>query len=183
MALVKTAMTADELLKLTDDQHKYELVRGELKTMTPTGGQHGQTSVQIGAILHSFVKQHKLGSVFAAETGYVLQHSPDTVRAPDASFVSRERIPPGGVPETYLPVAPDLAVEVVSPGDSAHDLHEKVSEYLTAGTRLVWVVFPRNKTVVVHRSLKDVRVFTADETLDGADVLPGFACRVSEFFE
>src|SRR5215470_7172623 len=96
-------MTAEELFQLPDDGCRYELVEGGLIRMPPAGGEHGDVTMNVGFLLKEYVKAHKLGVVSAAETGFVLQRSPDTVRAPDAAFVTKERIPPGGVPKGYWP--------------------------------------------------------------------------------
>jgi len=107
--------TADELLRLPDDGYRYELVRGELRKMSPAGSRHGVVAAAIIGSLAPFVREHSLGKVFTSETGFLIQRDPDTVRAPDCAFVQTERFidTPG-----YFPGAPDLAVEVISPGDS-----------------------------------------------------------------
>ena len=138
--------------------------------------------MKLGSLLEQHASAHNLGSVYAAETGYRLEHDPDTVRAPDVSFVSRDRLPPEGESDRYWPFAPDLAVEVVSPSDTVSEVQEKVMDYIAAGTRLVWVAHPKTRTVTEYHSLAEVRVLTADDLLDGADVMPGFSCRVSELF-
>jgi Uma2 family endonuclease len=183
MTLVKTGVTADELLRLTDDRQKYELARGELITMTPTGGEHGEIAGAVFFALKSYVKSKKLGQVYTAETGFLLTTDPDTVRAPDAAYVSTARHKGVQGVAGFVPLAPDLAVEVVSPNDSAQMIQEKVNDFLAAGTRQVWVVYPRTRTVMVHYSLSDAHVFMRDEAIDGGDMLPGFSCKVSEFFE
>src|SRR5262249_41275558 len=113
-------MTADELLRLPDDEHRYELVRGELRRMAPAGGGPGLDAMLIGARRFSYVESHRLGYVFAAETGFYLERDPDTVRAPDVSFVRQDRIS-RPLTSGYLPLSPDLAVEVVSPSESAEE--------------------------------------------------------------
>lgn len=175
-------MTAEELFQLPDDDYKYELVEGELIRMPPTGAEHGDIAVNAGALLRNYVKAHDLGRVSAAETGFILKRNPDTVRAPDAAFIAKARIPPEGIPRTYWPFAPDLAVEVVSPHDRFDEVQEKVAEYFTAGTRLVWVVLPKTRTVLVYRSFHDVRSLGVDDELSGEDVIPGFTCQVAELF-
>lgn len=175
-------MTADDLFQLADDGYKYELVKGELIRMPPAGAEHGSIATNVGSLLKSHVKAHNLGVVCAADTGFLLSRDPDLVRAPDASFVARERIPPEGIPVGYWPFAPDLAVEVISPNDRFDDVLQKVAEYFAAGTRLVWVVHPKTRTVLVYRSLRDIRSLGTDDELSGEDVLPGFSCRVAELF-
>ena len=118
MRTKKTTLTAEELLRLSTTGHRYELVKGELFEMPPAGGRHGSVAMRIGALLNAYVRVHSLGEVFAAETGFILRWDPDTVRASDAAFVAKERLPTGELPPGYLEMVPDLAVEVVSPGDS-----------------------------------------------------------------
>src|SRR5438552_14613484 len=105
--------------------------------MAPASGGHGAIAMNLGISLGLFVRQHKLGVTFAAETGFILSRNPDTVRAADGSFVSITRIPPGGVPMKFFPGAPDLAIEVISPSDTVFDVEEKVNDWLNAGTKLV----------------------------------------------
>jgi Uma2 family endonuclease len=119
----------------------------------------------------------------AAETGFVLARDPDTVRAADVAFVSRDRVPPEGVPVGFWPMAPDLAVEVVSPNDRPEDIQEKVEEYLAAGTKLVGVVYPKTQSVTVYRSLREIVVLREDDLITGDEVLPGFACPVRKLLE
>ena len=182
MAETKTLMTADELFSLPDDGYRYELVRGELIRMTPAGGRHGRIAIKVAMLVGAFVEDNALGETFATDTGFKLTTNPDTVRAPDFSFVSAARIPATGIPENFIPLAPDLAVEVTSPGDTYNDILEKAKDYLEAGSRLIWVVNPKSRTVTVFRSLQDVRVLTENDTVSGEDVLPGFSCAVREFF-
>ncbi|MFB0545510.1 MAG: Uma2 family endonuclease [Anaerolineae bacterium] len=177
----KTLMTAEELLRLPDDGFRYELVKGELVGMVPTGWEHGVIANRLGLLLGQHVYTHHLGAV-AVEAGYCLGCRPDTVRAPDVSFVAQEHIPDTGGPKGFWKGAPDLAVEVISPSDTMDEVLTKVTDYLNAGTRLVWVVHPATKTVTEYRSLAQVRVLTADETLEGRDVVPGFKCRVGDLF-
>ncbi|MEP7200521.1 MAG: Uma2 family endonuclease [Chloroflexota bacterium] len=176
-------MTADDLWRMPDDGYRTELVRGEIVKMAPAGGGHGTVAGRLHMLLAPHVHANKLGVTGIAEAGYTLARSPDSVRAPDVSFVAREHIPPSGVPEGYWQIPPDLAVEVISPSERPDDVQDKVIEYLSAGTRLVWLIYPRTKTVTVYRSLRNIRVLTSNDTLSGEDVVPGFACQVSELFE
>lgn len=176
----RRVVTADELLTLPDDDLVHELVRGEHRVNPPPGPRHGQTVTAIAALLAAHVRAHALGVVFGGNTGFVLARDPDTVRGPDVSFVRRERIPPGGVGDRYIDGAPDLAVEVVSPGDAVAEVEQKVGEYLAAGARLVWVVDPRLARVAVHAPGAVARMLGTDDQVDGGDVLPGFACTVRE---
>jgi len=175
-------MTAEDLFLISSDDCKYELVAGTLVRMPPTGRLHGAVSVRVGRLLDEYVEAHGLGLVCGAETGFILRQRPDTVRAPDASFVRRERIPATGDPERYWPLAPDLVVEVLSPGDRASDVQAKLQEYFAAGTQLVWVIDPRERTVVVYQCMTDARTLTASDELTGGTVLPGFTCPVGRLF-
>jgi Uma2 family endonuclease len=175
-------VTADELLMMPDDGFHYELVKGELKRMPPTGREHGSVTMELAAPLHRYVKLNQLGQVYAAETGFKLESDPDTVRAPDIAFVSAERIEAAGRVQGYGEGAPDLAVEVLSPGNTKREMAEKVEEYFAAGARLVWVVNPKSKTVAVYRSLTDIITLTEKDTLDGSEVVPGFQIPVAEIF-
>jgi Uma2 family endonuclease len=176
-------VTAEQLASTIPGEKPLELVRGEVVEMSPAGFDHGAIALAVGSVLREFVRSHGLGTVTAAETGFILARDPDTVRAPDAAFVARERVGRQGRPEGFFEGAPDLAVEVVSPHDRDLEVEEKILDYLQAGTRMVWVVRPRNQTVTVYRSFSDIRVFLVDETLDGGDVLPGLEVPVSELFE
>lgn len=175
-------VTADELLMMPDDGSHYELVKGELKRMPPTGRAHGEVTMELAVPLHQYVKLNKLGQVYAAETGFKLESNPDTVRAPDIAFVRAERIQSAGRVEGYGEGAPDLAVEVLSPGNTKREMAEKVEDYFAAGARLVWIVSPKLKTVTVYRSLTDITTLTEKDTLDGGEVVPGFQIAVTEIF-
>jgi Uma2 family endonuclease len=181
-ALTSTPVTAQDLLRLPDDECRYELVEGELRMMTPANPRHGRIAMRIGSLIEQHARQHNLGVVYAAETGFKLRENPDTVRAADAAFLASRRIPAEGEPEGYWAIAPDLVVEVVSASDSASAVQAKVADWLAAGCRLVWVVYPDTQTVTEYRSLAEVRVLPADQELQGGDVLPGFTCAVAEIF-
>ena len=175
-------MTADELFEMPDDGFRYELIEGELRRMSPAGHKHGEVAMNIAGPLHSHVKHNKLGKVYAAETGFQLKSKPDTVRAPDVAFVRQERAQRAAKAKGYWIGAPDLAVEVTSPGDPVREVEEKVAEWLEAGTRMVWVVSPKLKTVTVYRSLTDIITLTEKDTLEGGDVVPGFQIAIAEIF-
>jgi Uma2 family endonuclease len=182
MSTTHTLTTADELFAMPDDGFRYELVKGELRRMPPAGSEHGAVIMNIGTPIDQFVKAHGLGVVFGAETGFKITSDPDTVRAPDLAFVRRERIQPAGIPREYWPGAPDLAVEVVSPGDTYTEVEEKVHDWLNAGTRMVLVLNPRTRTVAIYTSHPNVVRLTESDVLDGGELLPGFTCRVAELF-
>ena len=176
-------MTADELLAMPDDGFVYELIKGDLvKVSPPPGHEHGLVAMNIGGPLFEFVKKRRLGNVYAAETGYLLEEDPQTVRAADVSFVRRERIEKAGRVKAYWVGAPDLAVEVISPSDTVGRIEGKVEQWLECGACLVWVVSPKMRAVTAYRSLTEIVVLTEKDTLDGGDVLPGFQISVAEIF-
>lgn len=161
---------------------RVELGRSGLVEMSPTGPAHGQVSLEVGWRIRTYLQEHDVGVAYGAETGFRLSEQPLVVRAPDVAFVAHERIPADADPDRFLPLAPDLVVEVVSPGDSAEEVLAKVEEYLEAGSRLVWVVYPRLREVMVRRPGGVTRWLGEEDTLEGEEVLPGFACRVGDLF-
>lgn len=182
-ATKKKLLTAEEFMQLPDppDGSQQELVRGEIITMPPPKGRHGVCCIAIGALLHSYVKSKKLGLVSGNDAGTILERDPDTVRGPDVAFYSFKRVPK--VPDGYFEVAPDLAVEVLSPDSSFSKLQRKVEQYLKSGTSLVWVFDPEVRTVTVYRPKQQPETLEENEALSGEKVLPGFSCRVAECFE
>lgn len=185
VSIAKTAITADELPDLSTRfsaaGRRTELVRGDLVVMAPAGGRHGQIAHTFALFIGIHVRDRNLGRVFAAETGFLLWRRPDTVRAPDVAFVAGERLG-AETPAGFLALAPDLAVEVVSPGDSTAAVRDKVQDWLEAGTRLVWVVYPEKRSVVAHRQDDEPETFSEEDTLSGAPVLSDFTIRVRELF-
>ena len=140
---------------------------------------HGSVITRVIVRLGAYVEAHRLGYV-TGEAGYVLERGPDTVRGPDAAFIRRERRPGPDVEHRYFEGAPDLAVEIVSPNDSAREVAETVDGYLARGTGLVWAIHPARRQVVVHAAGAPARVLDEADTLDGGDVVPGFRCEVRE---
>jgi Uma2 family endonuclease len=177
-----TRFTAEQLLDLPRDGNRYELVAGELRQMTPSGWRHGAIGGNLHALLGAFVLENRLGQMFFAETGFLLARDPDTVRAPDVAFIRRDRLPTILPDEAYWPGAPDLAVEVVSPGDTVGEVDAKVKCWLDAGALMVWVVNPQWRNVTVYRSSTDIVTLTEGDEFDGQDVVPGFRCPVDRIF-
>ena len=175
-------MTAEELLNMPKDGYRYELVRGVLKKMAPVGQTGGFYELRIGSRLAIHVDANRLGKAYGANTGFLLERNPDYVLAPDAAFVRQERV--GAVTEAsgYFSGAPDFVAEVISPSDRYTDVYDKVEEWLNAGTRMVLVVNPRNRTVSVHTP-ESVATLSEDETLDGGDVVPGWRLPIADLFE
>jgi Uma2 family endonuclease len=174
--------TAEDLLGMPDDGMRRELVAGELREMAPSGHEHGRVTMRLSSPLALHVDEHGLGAVYAAETGFLLARDPDTVRAPDIAFVRSDRLATAPSGRGYFPGAPDLAVEVISPGDTYSEVEAKVEEWLNAGTQMVVVVNPRNRTLKVHRSRTEIAVLTDADTFDGGDVVPGLRLAVSRVF-
>ena len=177
-----TTITAEELLQLPDNGMRRELVRGEVRETAPAGNVHGRIAMKGGWRLAEYVETHNLGVVYAAETGFILALGPDTVRAPDVSFVRQEAVDSIGPISGFLPCAPDLAIEVISPGDSYTEVQEKVMEWLAAGCRMVVTINSRRRTVTIYRSRHDIEILTEEDTLFGGDVVEGWELPLSVLF-
>jgi Uma2 family endonuclease len=175
-------ITAEEFFRMPEpaDGSRQELVRGVVITMPPPGGRHGACCSRVDRRLGTFVEERGLGTVCANDTGFITERDPDTVRGPDLAFWSKDRLPE--VPESYIEVPPDLAVEVVSPNDHYSRVQNKVRQYLSRGVRIVWVVDPEDRSVTVYRSLQQAAILGEKDALSGEDVLPGFQCAGGELF-
>ena len=173
-------MTADELLKLPDDGNRYELVRGVLICMSPSSLRSSVVGSKIDARIRIFIDERRLGESGISEGGFKLSSDPDVVRVPDVWFVRAERVPAGGFPEGIWPGFPDLAVEILSPSDRPIALAERVQDYLSAGTRLVWAIDPEARAAAVFRPTGAPTFLTEDGTLAGEDVLPGFTLALRD---
>lgn len=178
-------MTVDEFLAADLPEGKSELVRGELR-MTPTPAvPHGRAATNLVILLGVHVRQQRLGMVFGDSVGYELTQFPHTVRVPDASFVSGERLPTEGVHarERLLKFPPDLAIEVLSPSEGAAELEEKLHDYMLAGTSLIWIVDPARRTIMTIPADAPARWLSEGDTVDAGTVVPGFSCPVAEVFD
>ncbi|MBM7805531.1 Uma2 family endonuclease [Geodermatophilus bullaregiensis] len=176
-------MTAEQLMDLPDDGRRRELVDGELREKAPAGFRHGRVAARTARRLDESVESHELGAVAGAGTGFRLTRQPDTVRAPDVSFIAAHRLPSDEDElDGLLELAPDLVVEVVSPSDRATEVTEKALAWLTAGVVLVWVVYPRQRLVAVYAPGGAVTHVGEREELDGGDVLPGLRLPVADLF-
>ena len=177
-------LTADDLLRLHGQGVRGELIRGvlELEETMVSGYTHGKIVMSLSATLFNFVKPRSLGTLVAADSGVWLERDPDTVRGPDIAFSSAERIPLDADIPGYSEVVPDLVVEVRSPSDSRREVHDKARMWLSHGVPLVWVVHPDTRTIDVHRPDRAAATLAGDDSIDGAEVLPGFACALAEVF-
>jgi Uma2 family endonuclease len=182
MAMTVTAKkiwTAEELLRLKHEG-KAELVDGEVRQMTPAGGEQGRINARLTVRLGGYILRHKLGEIFDAQTGF---QPHENMRSPDFSFVRKERLPRHAIPKDFLRVPPDLAVEVLAPDETVADYEEKIAEYLSWGVRLIWLIDPNTQTVTVVRANGERQVLRGNDVLSGEDVVPGFKIRVKKIFE
>ncbi len=180
MSTTTHLMKAEELLKLPRRRFRYELVEGELLTMSPGSEEHGAVIINLALPLAQHVKSHNLGRVYAAETGFKLESDPDTVLAPDIAFIKAERL--GALSKSYRLGAPDLAVEVISPGESKNKIEKKTERWLQAGASAVWLVNPQTRTVSVCRLNTATKLLSEKDLLTGDDIVREFRCPVSEIF-
>ena len=180
MSIAEKLMTADEFAELVDDR-RTELVRGRIVEMTPPKPLHGTIVFNIARIVGGFVVENDLGHWFG-DAGVVTEHDPDSVRAPDAAFISYKRLPSDADSNRYVEVAPELVFEVFSPTDRWIDVLDKVAEYLRAGTTVVCVVVPPARSLQIHRADSAPVTLSDSDAFDVSDILPGFRCRVADFF-
>ena len=179
----KTEITsAAQLYLMPNDGHRLELVKGILIVMSPAGSEHGRIASRILTRLSTHVEANNLGDTFAAETGFLIETNPDTVRAPDAAFISHERLSSVDDTSAYLPLAPDLVVEVLSPSDSSSDVEAKVEQWLSAGTLIVLVADPKNETIRVYRSKSEIQVLHSGEVFSSGEVCKDWQLVVDDIF-
>jgi Uma2 family endonuclease len=179
---MSTLLTAEEFGRMPerDDGAHDELVRGEVVIIGPLpGAMYGLICSNVGGLLHEHVERAGVGRV-TARAGVILQRNPDTVRAPSVAYYSFTRLP--HLPQDYFEIAPDIAVEVLSPDAKRSAVRAKIAEYIAAGVRLVWLVDPETRTVLEYRGSLHGTEYDEAETITGADVLPEFTCRVADFF-
>jgi Uma2 family endonuclease len=181
MAAHAIAFSAEDLWNLPDDGMRHELIGGQLRTMTPAGAEHGRVVSTAGVLLGVHVRASGSGVTFGAETGFVLTRDPDTVRAPDAAFVTRAHAEAVGRTVKFWPGPPDFAIEVISPGDSFSEVKSKAMSWIAAGARAILVLDPAQGTATVYRASGDIRSFT-DGELDLTDAVPGWRVAVADFF-
>jgi len=179
--MTHTAERLYTIEELPDIPDCYELVDGELiMMMSPAGPLHGYLVVKLSTVLNAYIEEKNLGMVFGEQTGFILTRRPDTVRAPDIAFVSEARLPPLG--DGYFQGPPDLAVEILSPSNRPSAMQRKIDQYFTAGTRLVWVIDFRKRTIVVHAPRRTPITLHESDALDGEDVIPGFHYEIAQLF-
>jgi Uma2 family endonuclease len=172
-------LTADEYWQTPGGTASSELLHGEVHRTMPPGAEHGRIVLRLGAKLLAWVEQANAGYI-GTEAGYLLETNPDSVRGPDLSYVRKERIPASGIPKAFWRLAPDVAIECVSPNEAASGVREKVRDYLNAGTLLVWLIFPNTREVVVHSPDGSSQVYGEQEVLEFPEVMPGFRCTLQE---
>ena len=182
MATETSLITAEQFASLPDSALPIELVKGNLVEMNPPMPRHGEICSNVDFLLRLYLNDHPTGRVVTNDANVLIKRNPDTVRGADWAFVARSNLPGQNPEEAFWPGPPDMAVEVLSPGDRAGAVREKNEAWLAAGVKLLWVVDPDHETVAIYRSPADVIVKTATDTLDGGDILPGFHCRVAEIF-
>ena len=182
MASIMHLRTVEDLERNGAPEGRWELINGELVEMSPGSEDHGAYGLVVGSALLTFTAPRGLGRTFGANTGFVISDDPPTVRVPDAAFVRAERLPGDRDRRRFLRVMPDIAVEVISPSDRPGEVIAKVALWLNAGVTLVWLVDPEMETVTVFERGKAPLLLTADQTLTGGDILPGFELPVRSIF-
>ena len=178
---VRTNATVDDVLRLASQGERYELVDGELVAMAPTGFEHGDIEWQVGFVLGTYVREQQLGKVVVGEVLFQLGTSGGLGRAADVAFVRQERLPSHNDRAGVFHGAPDLAVEVVSPSESAESIQHKILDWLEHGTQIVVVVYPTTRRIALWNRMGG-SLFHDEEELSLAPVLPGFRCRASDLF-
>ena len=174
--------TAEDLLDFQNSPWQHELIQGVLYRMPPTGDEHGYVTGNFFGWLFQHVKTNQLGELFAAETGYVVHTNPDSVIAPECSYIAKDRWSTSQITGKYLRTAPDLVAEIVSPNDRPREVQEKVERWLQFGVRAVVVIDPKSQTVTVHQSLDHKTIYELDNTIDLNFVVPGFSLPMRQLF-
>jgi len=174
-------LTDEEFMALPDDGDRYEVIDGELVNVGNSGMEHGNIGIFLGGLIEIFVRQHKLGVACDSSTAFKMKGG--NKRSPDISFVSKEKLVGlKRLPKGFFDGAPDLVVEIISPGNTFEEIHNKIEEYFESGTRLLWVIHPDERYVLVYHSPQPDRLLRGDDVLDGEDVILNFQVAVSELF-
>jgi Uma2 family endonuclease len=181
VATTAKPVTVEELWQMRDEPYRLALIDGELHRMPGAGGTHGKLLLFVGMHLGPFVLSRGLGQLYG-DTGFKLFPDRETTLFPDVAYVRADRVPPSNQEEKFLNLVPDLAIEIDSPTDYPKLRDDKLAAYLAAGTTCFWRLYPRSRTVEVFRPGRAVVSLGPDDTLDGGDVLPGFAIRVADLF-
>lgn len=174
-------ITAEEFAAMPESV-RGELVRGEIVEMPPPKPLHGRYANRFAFLLTKHVLPRELGEVMINDAGYVLARLPDIVRGPDVSFVRRDRVPNGQLPDSYFPGPPDLAVEVISPSDTIGDIDDKIDDYLAAGCPLVVILHPKRRTATLYRPAATPQIVREPEALDLSPIVDGFNCSLADVF-
>ncbi|NJM00262.1 MAG: Uma2 family endonuclease [Synechococcaceae cyanobacterium SM2_3_2] len=175
------AWTDAEFMALPDDGNRYEVVNGELVVMGTAGARHGYYVALMSFFLTAYAREQKAGIVFDSDTSFKMKSG--NRRSPDCSFFSKERIKSiGGIPTGYIEGSPDLAVEILSPGNTVEEIHGKIVEYFENGSRLVWIIHPDEQYVLVYHQPQPDQFKRPGDLLDGGDVIPGFTLDLADFF-
>jgi Uma2 family endonuclease len=172
----------DLLARSADEGGRYEIIEGELRELAPTGGEHGGVEVEVAFLIRRYLTDHPIGRVFGGEVLCRLRREPETARAADVGFIRAEQLPDGRLPVGPTEGAPDLAVEVISPGDRAGEVQEKIAQWLAGGASVVWAVYPASRGVVVWRGTGATPLLRGEAEVDAEPVLPGFRCRAQDCF-
>lgn len=181
MSIAHRFITATEFAQMTFD-HPTELIGGELAEQPMPTSQHGHIVLEIGGELRSWAKKTRLGVAFCNDSFVLTERDPDTVRGPDCAYIGREKLPDGKLPAGVLTIPVDIAIEVLSPSDRWTDVLDKIQEYLRSGVAEVWVIDPDQRSVTIHRTEQAPLHFAGEKELTRPELLPGFACRVSDLF-
>lgn len=185
MSVIETnpsRIKADEF-ELLPDWELFELVDGQLVRRKEMGAFENAVALVISSLLLPHIRKHRLGWLLGSETNYKVIPNSETTRRPDITFIRRGRFPDDKLPPGILTLAPDLMIEVVSPTNSANEIEEKVKLFLEAGTQLAWIVYPSIRSVRILRPDGSGQSLDANAVINGENVVPGFSCKVSEFFE
>ena len=182
-AAQRQGMTFEEAARLDPDEQSGELDSGRWMPVTKNTWRHGEIVSNVNVLLRLYARAHPGWSVSVGDPGTKLKRDPDVLRGPDVGIVRADRRPTGKGAEGWLEGAPDVAVEVIGDGQTPSELAKKALEYLAAGAKMVWVLDAEPQQLIVYSPPNHVRVLGPDEILEGADVLPGFACKVRELFE
>lgn len=175
-------LTAEELMALDRDDRYFELIEGSLVEVSPPSPYRGRILSALAHLLYEAVEAQGIGYVFTGDAGFIVRRNPDTVLGPDLAVVIKGRISVEVDQERYLELAPDLAVEIVSPSNSAGEIERKTAIYLAAGVRAVWIIYPRQRQVAIHRPGAPPTLLTDQDVLTDEALLPGFETDVSRLF-